>query len=408
MPSGRNPGSGPDRAWPCTPSGTGPNHDPRTPPHRLLLHVSPGPGLALPGAVRRAHTLENLGWIRRNYYSNRSNLQLLDLDTTIGEVRKYRELGGGAIVDATTAQIGRRPDALARISRESGVHVIMGAGFYVDAVHPDDMDERSVEDLAREIVGDIVEGVENTGIRAGMIGEVGCTWPLAPNERKSLAAAAIAQGETGAPISVHPGRHPDAPLEILDLLAASGADISRVIIGHLDRTVFDFGAVQTIAASGCYLEWDLFGNEGSHYPLAEIDMPSDAQRLDFIKRAANAGYSDRIVIGQDIANKHRLAKYGGHGYAHILENIVPKMRPQRLPRRPGPSHNRAQPSHDTRSRIAAPGPCHRDPTAPVQCHRKARRGRTHRVRRRAPRPRAGPTVHGLRPSGQASSNSQEA
>ena len=62
-------------------------------------------------------TLENLGWIRRNYYSNRSNLQLRDLDTTVAEVRKYSEVGGGAIVDATTAGIGRKPDALAQISR---------------------------------------------------------------------------------------------------------------------------------------------------------------------------------------------------------------------------------------------------------------------------------------------------
>ena len=271
-------------------------------------------------------TLENLGWIRRNYYSNRSNLQLMDLDTTIREVRKYSEVGGGAIVDATTTGIGRKPDALAQISLESGVHIIMGAGFYVEAVHPEDMDERSVEDLAREIIGDIVEGVEGSGVRAGIIGEIGCTWPLASNERKSLSAAAIAQSETGAAILVHPGRHPDAPLEILELLASGGADICRVIMGHLDRTVFEFDALQSIAASGCYLEWDLFGNEGSYYPLAEIDMPSDAQRLDFIKRVADVGYSDRIVVGQDIATKHRLVTYGGHGYGHILENIVPRMR----------------------------------------------------------------------------------
>lgn len=271
-------------------------------------------------------TLENLGWIRRNYYSNRSNLQLMDLNTTIGEVRKYSEVGGGAIVDATTMGIGRNPDALAQISRESGVHIIMGAGFYVEAAHPEDMDKRSVDDLAREIVGDIVEGVEGSGIRAGIIGEVGCTWPLTPNERKSLSAAAIAQRETGAAILIHPGRHPDAPLEILELLASGGAETSRVIMGHLDRTVFESGALESIAASGCYLEWDLFGNEGSYYPLAEIDMPSDAQRLDSIKHAANAGYSDRIVIGQDICMKHRLISYGGHGYGHILENIVPKMR----------------------------------------------------------------------------------
>ena len=271
-------------------------------------------------------TLENLGWIRRNYYSNRFNLQLMDLDTTVSEVGKYREVGGGAIVDATTIGIGRNPDALAQISRESGVNIIMGAGFYVAAVHPEYMKERSVDDLALQITGEIVDGVEDSGIKAGIIGEVGCTWPLAPTERKSLLASAIAQAETGAAMLVHPGRHPDAPLEILELLDEGGADISRVIMGHLDRTVFEFDALQNIAASGCYLEWDLFGNEGSYYPLANIDMPSDAQRLDFIKRIADAGYSDRIVIGQDICTKHRLVRYGGHGYGHILENIVPKMR----------------------------------------------------------------------------------
>ena len=270
--------------------------------------------------------LDNIGWIRRNYYSNRSNLELLDVDTTIGEVSKFREAGGGAIVDATSMGMGRSPDALAHISRASGVHIIMGAGFYVAAVHPEDMDERAAEDLAREMTGDICDGVGGSGIKAGIIGEIGCTWPLAPNERKSLLAAAIAQRDTGAAILIHPGRHPDAPLEILEVLANGGADLSRVIVGHLDRTVFEFELLLSIAASGCYLEWDLFGNEGSYYPLAEIDMPSDAQRLGFIRHIADAGYSDRIVIGQDICMKHRLVRYGGHGYGHILENIVPRMR----------------------------------------------------------------------------------
>ncbi len=270
--------------------------------------------------------LENLGWIRRNYYSNRSNLTLMDLGTIIGEVKKFNEVGGGAIVDATSIGIGRNPVALSEISRGSGVHIIMGAGHYVAAVHPEDMGERTEEQLAQEIVGDIVEGVDGSGIKAGLIGEIGCTWPLAPNERKSLTAGAIAQQETGAAILIHPGRNPDAPSEILEVLANGGADLSRVIMGHLDRTVFEFDKLLSIAKSGCYLEWDLFGNEGSYYPLAEIDMPSDAQRMGFIKRIADAGYADKIVIGQDICTKHRLTKYGGHGYGHILENIVPKMR----------------------------------------------------------------------------------
>ncbi len=271
-------------------------------------------------------SLENLGWIRRNYYSNRSNLTLMDPETTVRELKLYRNAGGGGIVETTTSCFGRNPAALARISRESGVYIVMGSGFYVDAVHPDDMGERSMEDLAGEIVADITDGVGDSGIRAGIIGEVGCTWPLTNNERKSLLASAVAQRETGAAVLIHPGRHPDAPAEILEILSNAGADISRVIMGHLDRTVFDFDLLRGIAESGCYLEWDLFGNEGSYYPLADFDMPSDAQRLEFIRHILDAGYSDKVVIGQDIAVKHRLVQYGGHGYGHILQNIVPVMR----------------------------------------------------------------------------------
>ena len=160
MPSGRNRGLVQTVLGPVPPSELGAT----TTHEHLYVDFSPmyrpAQDSPSPELADAPITLENLGWIRRNYYSNRSNLQLLDLDTAIGEVRKYREVGGGAIVEATTAGIGRKPDALVRISRDSGVHIIMGAGFYVGAAHPEDMDDRSVEDLAREIVGDIVEGVE--------------------------------------------------------------------------------------------------------------------------------------------------------------------------------------------------------------------------------------------------------
>ncbi|MXY45852.1 MAG: phosphotriesterase-related protein [Chloroflexi bacterium] len=271
-------------------------------------------------------TMENLGWIRHNHYSNHANLQLMDVDTAISEAALYKKVGGGTIVDVTTIGIGRNATALERISRESGVHVVMGAGFYVDAVLPDDMHERTVDIVAQRIIDDIRNGVDGTGIKAGIIGEVGCTWPLTDNERLSLRASAQAQQETGAAILIHPGRHPDAPAEILQVLADGGADIERVIIGHLDRTVFDMERLREIAASGCYLEWDLFGSEGSYYPLADLDMPSDAQRLDYIMRMCDEGYAGKIVVGQDICTNHRLTRYGGHGYGHIMENIVPRMR----------------------------------------------------------------------------------
>ena len=118
--------------------------------------------------------------------------------------------------------------------------------------------------------------MDDTNIRAGIIGEIGCTWPLTDNERKVLRASARAQQETGAAILIHPGRDEAAPQEIVEVLSEAGADIERTIIGHLDRTITDLDILLKLADSGCYLEWDLFGNESSHYPLSDFDMPSDA------------------------------------------------------------------------------------------------------------------------------------
>jgi phosphotriesterase-related protein len=149
---------------------------------------------------------------------------------------------------------------------------------------------------------------------------------LKPNELKVLKASARAQSETGASILIHPGRDENAPIEILNILIDSGGDISRVIMGHLDRTVDMIGTLEKIADTGCVLEWDLFGNEVSFYQPSDFDMPSDAQRLNFIRHMINNGVGDRIVISHDICTKHRLVKYGGHGYGYIPEHIIPRMR----------------------------------------------------------------------------------
>ena len=75
------------------------------------------------------------------------------------------------------------------------------------------------------------------------------------------------------------------------------------------------------------LEYDLFGNEFSYYrPNPDFDMPSDAQRLDWIAWLIAEGHGDQVTIAHDIALKHSLVRYGGYGYAHIVENIVPRMR----------------------------------------------------------------------------------
>ncbi len=270
---------------------------------------------------------EILGYIRYHNAANRDNSRLLDVQTAIDEANLYKQFGGVSLVDATSIGIARDPLGLARISRATGVNVIMGAAFYVNDAHPPYVAERSAEQLAERIIRDVTQGVDDTGIRSGIIGEVGCSWPLTDSERKVLTAAAIAQRATGAPILIHPGRDEQSPIRIIDALDADGADLSRTIIGHLDRTVFERETLAAIGEAGCYFEWDLFGSEGAHYRLnPNIDHPNDATKLADIAWLISEGYGERIVIAHDICSRHRLLKYGGHGYFYILAQIVPMMR----------------------------------------------------------------------------------
>jgi phosphotriesterase-related protein len=141
-----------------------------------------------------------------------------------------------------------------------------------------------------------------------------------------LRAAVRCQRETGLLLTIHPGRHPEAPMDAMRTVEAAGGDPTRTIICHLDRTIFTDAAFLELARTGCYLEQDLFGVESSYYPLAEIDMPNDAMRINRILMLREKGHLDRVLISEDIDNISRHTAYGGEGYHHIQTRVVPVMR----------------------------------------------------------------------------------
>jgi phosphotriesterase-related protein len=127
-------------------------------------------------------------------------------------------------------------------------------------------------------------------------------------------------------LSIHPGRSEEAPFEVMRVVSEEGGDPERTVMCHIDRTFFDVDSMIRLAETGCYLEFDLFGQESSFYPLAPIDMPNDAVRVNYILELIHAGYLERILIAQDICAKHRLTRYGGEGYAYLLTCVLPLMR----------------------------------------------------------------------------------
>jgi phosphotriesterase-related protein len=274
-------------------------------------------------------SLEILGWVRFNPNGNQDNMRLDDEDMMAKEILRFKCVGGSTVVDATNVGLGRDPEAGRRLSARTGINVIAGSGYYVAASHPKDMDSKTVDDINNEIVKDIQVGIGGSGIRAGLIGEIGTSYPWGTNEQKSLEAAGCAQIETGAPIEVHPGRNHKHPGMILDVLEKKGVDLSRVDICHVDRTLESLEDMISILDRGCFLEFDLFGQ--AWYPPdipLEFPFPSDYIRVAKIKQLIEAGYGDRILLSHDIDTKYLTYSYGGHGHAHILTNIVPLMKTQ--------------------------------------------------------------------------------
>ena len=92
--------------------------------------------------------------------------------------------------------------ALKSIAEITGINIVCGTGFYVDEFFPSQCRGMSANDLAQIMIDEIVTGIPGSnGVRCGIIGEIGCSWPLTIQERRVLEAAALAQQETGIQIN---------------------------------------------------------------------------------------------------------------------------------------------------------------------------------------------------------------
>ena len=277
-------------------------------------------------------TMERLHILRRNLFAIRDNMVLRDIDLAVAEAELFRDLGGGTIVDTTPPDGNRDPVALARIAARTGLKVVMGCGHYVHPMHPPSLAEETVASVTDRLLHEIRHGVGDTGIRPGIIGELGTWDPLHPDEAKVLRAAAMVQQETGLAITVHVHVTARAGNAVLDVLEDAGADVSRVIMGHLD---IPFGHLDSDEASvlvyhrsladrGCFVEYDTVGTE--NYEPASPVTPAfwtalDLTRARAVRTLVAEGYRDQLLLSHDIFTKFQLASYGGFGYGHILRDF---------------------------------------------------------------------------------------
>jgi phosphotriesterase-related protein len=193
----------------------------------------------------------------------------------------------------------------------------MGAGYYRDFGYPSVVRECTSRQLAEVLVREVERGVADTGIRAGFIGEIGTgRGAITPAEERVFRAAALAQARTGVAVSTHTTRWGTLAAEQIGLLEEYGADLSKVIIGHLgDRR--GVRHLLPIAERGVYLEVDNIGY---------LDYQPEAVRADNVAALVREGFVRQVLLSEDICMLDHLAFNGGKGYGYLLEVFIPMLR----------------------------------------------------------------------------------
>lgn len=247
------------------------------------------------------------------------NLKQLDTELAIKELLYYKRAGGRSLVELSLEGLSRDPIGLRAIANETGINIISGCGYYVNDSIPHRIRQMDVDQIAQEIIGEIIHGVRGTDVKCGIIGEVGTSWPITPSEEKSLRAAARAQHKTGAPITVHCWPFDKFAHKVLDILEEERANFSKVALAHIDESSvpLDTGHFESLLNRGAFVEFSAWGSEYHYDGLGVLD-PSDLQRLDCIVELIRKGYTAQLLNSHDICYKVGLKKYGGRGYDHIL------------------------------------------------------------------------------------------
>ncbi|ELT0526459.1 TPA: phosphotriesterase-related protein [Citrobacter freundii] len=249
-------------------------------------------------------------------FKNNLDCRLDQYDLICQEMKDLRALGVSNIIEMTNRYMGRNPQFMLDLMRDTGINVVACTGYYQDAFFPEHVAARSVEQLAQEMVDEIVIGIDGTELKAGIIAEIGSSeGVITPLEEKVFIAAARAHIETGRPISTHTS-FSTMGVEQLVLLQAHGVDLSRVTVGHCDLKD-NLDNILRMIELGAYVQFDTIG-KNNYYP--------DEKRIAMLHAIRDRELLSHVMLSMDITRRSHLKANGGNGYDYLLTTFIPQLR----------------------------------------------------------------------------------
>jgi len=248
------------------------------------------------------------------------------IEQSTAAMQEVYTAGVRTIVDVTTIDLGRDIEMIQEVSRASGIQIIAATGNHLAVPRP--FGDISPSVIAQLYVREIEEGIEGTGIKAGIIKVASDRGGITAPQGVVLRAAARAHIHTGLPISTHtwsPDRVGEQQVKILE---EEGVDLSRVYIGHSnDDTDMDY--LLGLLNKGVWLGMD-------RYPGGRIPgTPNWEQRTEIVKKLIDAGFSHRFMLSHDysvpkarytLAEQEERRRINPDGYNFIPRKVLPRLK----------------------------------------------------------------------------------
>lgn len=241
-----------------------------------------------------------------------------DEEAAARELQRFKAAGGSAVVEMSTADYGRDPGGLRRVSKRTGIHILCASGYNKDRFSARFTREMSVGEMTARFTREVRDGIGDTGVRAGLVKAASTLNEISPAAEKVFRAAAATHRRTGAPISTHTEAGTMA-IEQLRLLEDEGVEAGRVVVGHMDRKL-DVSYHLEVADAGAYLGYDQISKE-KYY--------SDRRRAEVILHLIDEGYAAQILLAGDLARRSYWPSYGfadAAGFAYILNTFIPMLK----------------------------------------------------------------------------------
>lgn len=239
-------------------------------------------------------------------------------DETVQEFRELYQYGVRNILEVTNMGMGRNVDYIKRVADATGINIILSAGFYKEPFLPEWVYKKTTEELAQLVEGELTEGIEDTGMKASVIGEFGTSKDeMKPMEKMIFDAMALAAVRTGAPVTTHTTLG-TMGLKQAEYLMEKGVRPEKIIIGHMDLSK-DTGKILELLKTGVNIGFDTIG---------KLNYCPDIFRVEALKEIDRQGMLSQVVLSMDITRKSHLKSRGGIGYGYLFESFLPLLRKQ--------------------------------------------------------------------------------